>query len=59
MQIQPFCNFRQKRVNNLQKKTDIYQNYDRNDTKLSLMYRIALLTEKKIESTAQLKHNKF
>ena len=37
-----------KRVNNLLKKADIYHDYDRNETKLSSMYRIALLTEKKI-----------
>ena len=31
-----------KRVNNLPKKTDIYRYYDRNGTKLSSMYKIAL-----------------
>ena len=36
-----------KSVNNLLKKADIYQYYDRNGTKLSSMDRIALLTEKK------------
>ena len=36
-----------KRVNNLLKKAGIYQNYNRNKTKSSLVYRIALLTEKK------------
>ena len=35
-----------KRVNNLLKKADIYYYYDRNKTKLSSMYRNALLTEK-------------
>ena len=48
-----------KRVNNLLKKADIYQYHDRNETKLRSMYRIALLTEKKIESAAQLKCKKF
>ena len=48
-----------KEVNNLQKKTDIYQNYDRNGTKLRSMYRIALLNEKIFENAAQLKRNKF
>ena len=43
----------------MQKMTNIYQNYDRNGTKLSSMYRIALSTEKKIGSAAQLKHNNF
>ena len=38
---------------------DIYQYFDRNGTKLRSMYRIALLTEKKIESAAQLKRNEF
>ena len=42
-----FFDFRQKRVYNLLKKTDIYQNYDQNRTTFSLMCRIALLTEKK------------
>ena len=42
-----FCHFRQKKVNNLLKKADIYQYYDRNGTKLSSMYRIALFTKKK------------
>ena len=54
-----FCDFRQKRGHNLQKKTDIYQNYDRNGTKLNSMYRIALFTEKIFESATQLKRNKF
>ena len=36
-----------KRANNLLKKVDNYQYYDRNGTKLSSMYRIALLREKK------------
>ena len=48
-----------KRVNNLLKKTDIYQYYDRNGTKLSVIYVIAPLTEKNFESAAQSKHNKF
>ena len=48
-----------KTINNLLKKADIYQYYDRNETKLSSIYRIALLAEKKIESAAQLKRNKF
>ena len=43
----------------MQKKTDIYQNYNRNETKLSSMYRIALLTQKNFKSAAQLKRNKF
>ena len=38
-----------KRVNNLPKKANIYQYYDRNGTKLCSMYRIALLTEKNFE----------
>ena len=42
-----FCNFWQKRVNNLLKIADIYQYFDRNGTKLRSMYKIALLTEKK------------
>ena len=54
-----FCNFWPKRVNNLLKKADIYQYFDRNGTKLRSMHRIALLTEKKFESAAQLKCNKF
>ena len=48
-----------KRVNNLLKKTDFYQYYDRNGTKLSSMHGIALVTEKNFESAAQLKRNKF
>ena len=36
-----------KRVNDLLKKADIYQNYDLNGTKLSSKYRIAILTKKK------------
>ena len=48
-----------KRVNNLLKKADIYQYYDRNGTKLCSINRILLLTEKKIESAVQLKRNKF
>ena len=39
-------------------KADIYQHYDLNGVKLSSMYRIALLTEKRFESAAQLKRNK-
>ena len=46
------------RVNNLLKKA-IYQAYDRNETKLKAMYKIALLTENNFESAAQLKRNKF
>ena len=42
-----------KRANNLLKKAGIYQYYDRNGTKLSSMYSIALLTEKMIENSAQ------
>ena len=41
-------------ANNLLKKADIYQYRDRKETKLSLMYRIALLIEKKFEGAAQL-----
>ena len=48
-----------KKANNLPKKADIYHYYDRNGTKLSSMYKIALLTEKNFESAAQLKRNKF
>ena len=48
-----------KRVNNLLNKPEIYQYYDGNEAKLSLMYRIALLTEKNFASATQLKHNKF
>ena len=40
--------YTEKRVNSLLIKTDIYQLCDRNETKLSLKYRIALLAEKKI-----------
>ena len=36
-----------KTVNNLLNKPEIYQYYDKNRAKLSSMYRIALLTEKK------------
>ena len=36
-----------KRVNNLLKKANIYQFYDLNRAKLSSIFRIALLTEKK------------
>ena len=54
-----FCDFRQKKINNLLKKADIYQCYDRNGTTLSSIDRIALLTEKNIESAAQLKRNNF
>ena len=35
---------------NLLKKADIYHYCDRNETKLSSMYRIALLTEKKLKA---------
>ena len=48
-----------KKVNNLLKKADIYPYHDRNGTKLRSMYKIGLLPEKKIESAAQLKRNKF
>ena len=51
--------FGRKRVNNLPKKADIYQCYDRNGIKLSLVYRIVLVTEKIFESATQLKRNKF
>ena len=54
-----FAILRKKRVNTMQKKTDIYQNYNQNGTKLSLMYRIALLTEKIFKSAVQLKRNIF
>ena len=47
------------RANNLLKKADIYQAYDRNETKLNAMYKIVLLTEKNFESATQLKRNKF
>ena len=48
-----FCNLRQKRANNLLKKVNVNQNYYRNGTELSFMYRIALLTEKiKIKRSA-------
>ena len=50
-----FCNFKvKKRVNNLLKKVEIYQCYNRNGTKLSSTYEIALLIKKKkkIESAA-------
>ena len=36
-------------------KADIYQYYDRNGTKLSSMYKIAPLIEKKFESAANFK----
>ena len=48
-----FAIFGRKRLNNLLKKADIYQYYDRNGTKLSSMYRIALLIKKNFESAAQ------
>ena len=48
-----------KRVTILPNKPDIYQYYDRNEAKLSSMYRIALLPEKNFESVTQLKRNKF
>ena len=48
-----------KRVNNLLNKPKIYQYYDGNGAKLSLMYRIALLTKKNFESATYLKRNKF
>ena len=48
-----------KRVNNLLKKADIYHSYDRNGKKFSSLHGIALVTEKKIESAAQLKRNQF
>ena len=50
-----FCNFWPKRVNNLLKKADIYQYFDRNGTKLRSMYRIALLTEKKVWKRSAIK----
>ena len=37
-------------VNNLLKKIDVYQYYDRNGTKLSSRYKTALLTEKIFEN---------
>ena len=46
-----------KRVNNFLKKANIYQYYDRNGTKLSSMYGIALLTKKNFESAEQTKRN--
>ena len=48
-----------KRVSNLLKKTDIYQYYDRNGTKLNSMFKIALITETNFDSAAQLKRNKL
>ena len=39
-----------KRVNNLLKKADIYPYHNRNGTKLRLMYKIALLPEKKLKA---------
>ena len=54
-----FTTLDRKRENNLLKKVDVYQFHDRNGTKLSSKYRIALLTEKNFESAAQLKRNKF
>ena len=48
-----------KRVNNLLNKPETYQNYGGNEAKISLMYRIALLTEKNCESATQLKRNNF
>ena len=48
MQIPHFLRLStKKRANNLQEKVDIYQYCDRDGRKLSSMYRIALLTEKK------------
>ena len=59
MQIPHFLAILDKRgVNNLLKKADFHQYYDRNEKKNS-MYKIALLTENKIGSAAQLKRNKF
>ena len=48
-----------KKANNLLRKADIYHYYDRNGTKLSSMYKIALVSEKIFESAVQLKRNKF
>ena len=48
-----------KSVNNLLNKPEIYQYYYGNGAKLSLMYKIALLTKKNFESATQLKRNKF
>ena len=54
-----FCDLRQKKKK-LLKKTDIYHYFDQNGTKLTSMYSITLLTEKKkIESAAQIKRNHF
>ena len=39
-----------KRVNNLLSKFGIYQNYDRDKIKSSSVYRIELLTEKKLKA---------
>ena len=39
-----------KKANNLLKQIDIYQYYNRNGTKLSSMYRIALLTKKIVKA---------
>ena len=59
MQMQHFSILDRKRVNYLLMKADIYHYYNQNETKLSSRYRIVLLTEKKIESAAQFKRNKF
>ena len=48
-----------KKANNLLKKAETCLYYDRNGTKLSSTYRIALLTEKNFETAEQLKRNKF
>ena len=45
-----FCDFRQKRINTLLKKANIYQYYDQNGTTLSSIDKIALLTEKKLKA---------
>ena len=50
-----FCNFRQKRINNLLKKAGIYQNYARNEMKSSSVYRTALLIEKELKAQQILK----
>ena len=60
MQISHFFAILDRKIlKNLLKKANIYQRFDRNETKLSSMDKIALLAEKTFESAAQLNRNKF
>ena len=50
-----FAILESKRVSNLINKPNIYECYDQNGAQLSSMYRIALLTEKRIKSATNFK----